>query len=216
MTYLELVNGVLTRMREDAIPTLAGEDDVVALLVADLVNDAKHTVELAHNWSALRTEWDITTAAGTSTYDLTDSKEMMFIEQVENSTGFVVREMQNKELSRRARSRPAENKPTYYAVSGANAVNGDKQVTFHPTPDAAYDFYVDGFKAQDRLELDNDRLMIPAQPVLYFAYALAVRERGEVGGQTAAEIFQMAAGYMSDAIARDAELTYLDDIWQVS
>jgi hypothetical protein len=51
---------------------------------------------------------------------------------------------------------------------------------------------------------------------MYLAYALAVRERGEVGGQTAGEIFQMAAGYLSDAIARDAELNYLDDIWQVS
>ncbi len=215
MTYLELVNGVLTRMREDSISTLAGEDDVVAILVADLVNDAKTTVEQAHNWSALRTEWSVTTAAGTSTYDLTDSYGIMFLEQIEDSVGLRVREMQNKELSRRARSRPAEGRPNFYAVSGANATTGDKQVTLHPTPDAAYDFFVNGFKAQPKLKMDNDRLMIPAQPVLYLAYALAARERGEVGGQTAGELFQMAAGYMSDAIARDSELTYLDDIWQV-
>jgi hypothetical protein len=215
MTYLELVNGVLTRLREDSISTLAGEDDVVAVLAADLVNDAKNTVETAHNWSALRTEWPVTTTAGTALYTLADSRDITFLESVTDSNGRDVREMQNKELRSRARARPAEAKPEWYAVSGAD-IAGDKQVTLHPTPNAAYDLYFDGHKKQPNLKLDNDILLVPAQPVMYLAYALAVRERGEVGGQTSAEIFGMAAGYLSDAIARDAELNYLDDIWQVS
>ena len=65
MTYLEIVNGVLSRMREDTITTLAGETDVVALIVKDFVNDAKRLVEDSHTWNSQRAEWAITTAAGT-------------------------------------------------------------------------------------------------------------------------------------------------------
>jgi hypothetical protein len=216
MTYLELVNGVLTRLREDPISTLAGEDDVVAVLVADLVNDAKSTVETSHNWSALRHEWPVTTVADTSVYTLEDSRDIMFLESATDANGQTVEEMRNKELRVRARSHPAAAKPTHYSVSGASSVTGDKEVTLHPTPNAAYDLYFDGHRAQARLSADNDRLLVPSQPVLYFALSLAARERGEVGGQTAAELFQMAGGFLADAIARDAELNYLDDIWQVS
>ena len=41
----------------------------------------------------------------------------------------------------------------------------------------------------------------------------AVLERGEVGGQTAAEIFQMANQFLMDAIALDSSLTDLDNVW---
>jgi hypothetical protein len=42
---------------------------------------------------------------------------------------------------------------------------------------------------------------------------MAARERGEVGGQTAAELFALANVYLSDAIAWDASLNDLDNIW---
>jgi hypothetical protein len=42
---------------------------------------------------------------------------------------------------------------------------------------------------------------------------MAARERGEVGGQTATELFSLAGVYLSDAIAHDAALNDLDNIW---
>ena len=70
-----------------------------------------------------------------------------------------------------------------------------------------------GYQRQADLSADSDILYVPAQPVLYMALALAARERGEVGGQTAAELFGVAASYLSEAIALDASRNNLENIW---
>ena len=56
-------------------------------------------------------------------------------------------------------------------------------------------------------------MLVPGKPVVYTALAMAARERGEVGGQTAAELFALAGTYLSDAIAWDSSLNDLDNIW---
>ena len=64
MTYLDLINGVLRRLREDTVTT-ANETDY-SQLVGEFVNDAKKQVELAHKWSALRTTVTLSTNVGTT------------------------------------------------------------------------------------------------------------------------------------------------------
>ncbi len=51
---------------------------------------------------------------------------------------------------------------------------------------------------------DADILSVPTNPVLQLAYAMALRERGETGGQSAVEQFSIASTALSDAIAFDA------------
>ena len=70
-----------------------------------------------------------------------------------------------------------------------------------------------GFKRQGELTEDGQHMLVPNKPVLYYALALAARERGEVGGQSSAELFSMANQFLSDAIAYDASNTELDNIW---
>ena len=53
MTYLNLVNGVLRRLREPEVTNVTSNS--YTKLVADLVNDAKEIVQNAWDWSALRT-----------------------------------------------------------------------------------------------------------------------------------------------------------------
>ena len=62
---------------------------------------------------------------------------------------------------------------------------------------------------------EADELLVPEQPVIYLALALASRERGEVGGQTSTDIFGMASNYLKDAIAHDAALNNLEYDWYV-
>ena len=212
MTYLELVNGVLSRMREDTITTLAGETDVVALIVKDFVNDAKRMVEDAHTWNSQRTEWTITTADGTADYPLTGSGNYAALEYIFKDTGEQLRERTLYTIKKKNAVAVQNGQPSEYAVNGVDA-NGDVRLTLHPTPDAAYSFTATGFQRSSDLVLDADVIDVPDKPVLYFALAYAARERGEVGGQTAAEIFAMANRYLSDAIAWDASLSTLDDIW---
>ena len=47
-------------------------------------------------------------------------------------------------------------------------------------------------------------ILVPDNPVIQLAYAMALRERGETGGQSAAEQFIVAQGALADAIAIDA------------
>ena len=66
MTYLNLVNNVLRRLREDTVTTVT--NNTYSTMVGDFVNDAKEIVESAWDWSALRTTsgspLTITTSSG--------------------------------------------------------------------------------------------------------------------------------------------------------
>ncbi len=53
MTYLNLVNNVLRRLREEEVTSVQGS--TYSKMVGDFVNDAKRMVEDAWDWSALRT-----------------------------------------------------------------------------------------------------------------------------------------------------------------
>jgi hypothetical protein len=212
MTYLELVNGVLTRMREDTVTTLAGESDPVVLIVADLVNDAKRTVEDSHTWNSLRYEWDFTTVPGQALYGLTDAGQYANIEYIFGSDGSELRQERLVDIKRKKSKGVSGNGTLYYAPNGKDA-NRDLQIELFPVPVAAVDFTVGGFKRQGDLTADDQNMLVPNKPVLYYALALAARERGEVGGQSSAELFQMANQFLSDAIAYDASNTELDNIW---
>ena len=71
MTYLDIVNNVLRRMREEEVTSVSSS--TYGKMVGDFVNDAKRMVEDAWDWSALRTTLTITTAADDYTYSLTGS-----------------------------------------------------------------------------------------------------------------------------------------------
>jgi len=57
---------------------------------------------------------------------------------------------------------------------------------------------------QAELSNDSDKLKVPSNPVVQMAFAMALRERGETGGQSAAEQFAIADSILADAIAFDA------------
>lgn len=216
MTYLELVNDVLIRMREDTIDSVGSNaqselNDPVAYMVKQFVNDAKRVVEDSHVWNALRAEWVVVTSQGTPTYSLIGSGGRAVLDAVYSAWGGAIREATLNKI-RKDSLRGGENTPMYYAIDGTDA-NGDARIRLSPTPKDTGNFHVYGFKYQDDLQHDTDVLKVPHKPVVYYALALAARERGEVGGQTSTDIFGLAKNYLSDAIALDAASNSLDDIW---
>lgn len=212
MTYLEIVNAVLVRLREDSVTSVDGNDDPVVDLVKAFVNDAKRTCESAHTWSALSDEWSFATADGTDTYTINGGEKLDVIDVVYRADGTELKPMQIAELRRRAlRDTGKRNTPQYYAVNGRTS--GDYSLRVWPTPNAVSQHYVYGYKRQDDLALDTDVLLIPAQPVVHMALALASRERGETGAQSMGEHMAVAKQYLMDAIAKDATNSDLDNIW---
>lgn len=203
MTYLELVNGVLRRLREDQVSAV--DQNPYSLLMGDLVNDAKRIVEDAWDWSALRTTLTISTTADIFNYVLVGSGNRIKIIDVINDTSnwFMTYKdthwMDNAFLNQT----PPKSSPTFYNFNGVDS-NGDTQIDLYPIPNAVYTIRVNCVQRNPDLSADTDNLLIPHMPVLHMALALAARERGETGGRSAGELLSFAQNYLSDAIALDA------------
>lgn len=204
MTYLNLVNNVLRRLREDAVSTVT--NDTYSTMVGDFVNDAKELVETAWDWSALRTTLTITTAADDYTYSLTGSGDKGKVFRIINDTSNLEMQYQTQSWfdNQFFIQNTASGAPEYFTYNGVDA-SGDTQIDVYPKPDGVYSLKVKIVNRNVPLSNDSDTLAIPSQPVIHMAVALLARERGETGGTSTPEYFAIADRYLSDAIALDAQ-----------
>ena len=69
MTYLNLMNNVLRRLREEEVTSVTAT--TYSKMVSDYINDAKKMVRKSNDWSALRETLTISTTASDNTYSLT-------------------------------------------------------------------------------------------------------------------------------------------------
>ena len=210
MTYLDLINNVLRRLREDTVTTVNETD--YSSLIGDLVNDAKKVVENSFDWTALRDSITVNTVSGTDTYSLTGSGDLAVIKDVMNTTSKRFMHLRSKEYFNNVtyNTTPQSGSPDYYTFVGTDS-NRDLEVQVYPKPEAVYALRFDVVKPQADLSSDSDSLSVPTNPVIQLAYAMALRERGETGGQSAAEQFAVASTSLSDAIAFDAN-RYLSEL----
>jgi hypothetical protein len=174
-------------------------------MVGDFINDAKKMVEEASDWSALRDTIVISTTASDNSYSLTGGSDNVKVMSVLNDTencfmGYQTKDWFNEQLYL---VDAAEGAPRYYTYNGLDS-SGDTEVLVGPTPDAVYSLRFDVVKRQADLSSNTDTLLVPAMPVVHLAVALLARERGETGGTSVAEYFQIADKFLSDAIAIDA------------
>ena len=203
MTYLNLMNNVLRRLREDEVTTVTA--NTYSKMVSDYINDAKKIVEESNDWSALRDTIVVSTTASDNSYSLTGADDNVKVMSVINDTqncfmGYQTKDWFNEQLYI---NEVVEGAPRYYTYSGLDS-SGDTQVLVSPTPDGVYSLRFDVIKRQADLTSDTDVLLVPAMPVVHLAVALLARERGETGGTSTAEYFAIADKFLSDAIAIDA------------
>jgi len=204
VTYLNLVNNVLRRLREDEVTSVSSS--TYSKMVGDFVNDAKKLVEAAWDWSALRTTLTVTTSDDVFNYVLTGSQNKIKILHPYNDTDNFELEYQTPIWfdQQYMYQSPAKGSPRYYTFNGVDS-NGDTQIDIYPKPDGAYTLRFNAVKRNDDMTADSDDLLIPSQPVIHMAIALLSRERGETGGTSTPEYFSIADKYLSDAIALDAQ-----------
>lgn len=210
MTFLEVVNDVLLRLRADTVTTLTNSEDYVKL-VMKAVNDAVTNVENAWDWTALRTEVPINVIAGTYTYTLTGLGATPRIIEVYNSEGRELGWVDDK-YARVQRLKVGEGTPRAYYINGVDS-NLDARLALYPTPGAADTITVYASPKSPRMSVDSDIVKVPVQPVLLFAHAYLARERGEDQGTSTAEFLGEAQRSLSDAIALDAGNYPQDNIW---
>ena len=212
MTYLDLVNHVLRRMREDEVTTV--KQSTYSKMVGDFVNDAKNLVEDAWDWSALRTTLPIETKPDIFGYALVGTKNKFKLLHAYNKTARMEMKYQTPIWfdKRYMLNPPASGAPTYFVPNGLSE-DGDTNVDVYPKPDAQYTLIFNGIKRTGTLVDDRDALIIPSAPVIHMAIALLSRERGETGGTSTAEYFGIADKHLSDAIALDAYKHPEETIW---
>ena len=214
MTYLELVNNTLRRLRENTVATVADTD--YSELIGIFVNDAIRYIESSWDWSVLRTTLSIDTVVGTNLYRLTDfgtRSEVLYVHNETSNTVVPQATLQRiRELSLGTNN--AQGTIQYYALEGVDA-NNDVQLRLHQTPNSVVTLSVYGVKRDTVLTTDNSTTNLPSSVIEQFAFAYALRERGETGGQSAGEQVALAQADLTNAVALDANLRPEEITWNV-
>ncbi len=210
MNYLQLVNKVLIRLRENEVTSV--QDTPYSKLIGEFVYVVKREVEDTWDWSALRTTIVATTVSGTYSYSLGGSGVRTKVIDVINDTSNYILSYQTttwfNQMFLAATSQEAA--PFYWNLNGLD-VNGDSVVDLYPIPDGVYNINFNVVKPQIDLEDDSDSILVPYQIVVEGALARAISERGDDGGYTEQE-----ARYnriLSDYIAIDAGNRPDETIW---
>ena len=200
MTYLQLINNVLIRLRETQVST--NSETAYSTLIGLFVNDAKRQIEDSFSWNVLGQTVNITTTAGTYIYSMTGAGQKFQVMDALNTTANVgLQNISFVQMNRFQNLVPAiSGVPEYYAFDGVDG-NGDTKVVIYPRPDNVYNLPFALTVPQATLSSDNTVVLVPDVLVVQNAYARALVERGEDGGLNSSEAYQLYRGMLADQIA---------------
>jgi len=222
MTFRELINEVLIRLREETIATDWSGNINDSTTVTDyqkvigaLVNDSKRSIEAYHDWLVLRETVDVTTVDGTKNYNLSSGQEIKIVDVINNTTGINLSQVSRQYMNSIKYPTDASGEPLYYAFNGADSSNNLK-VDLSPVPNSAQTLSFDIVKYQDELKTASTTIKIPSKPVVLGAWARAIAERGEDGGTQASIAAEETNQAVKQAIMLDSGNTQFESEWYVA
>ena len=199
MTFVDLVNDVLIRLRETTVQSVA--ETPYSTLIGRFVNDAKRQIEDAFSWNVLGRTVTITTTPGQYSYPLTGVGQKFSVMDVLNTTSLIT--MNNVSFVEMTRYQnlgaPVQGIPSYYAFDGSTGA--DANVLLYARPDGVYSIPFFLTVPQATLSADSTVVLVPDFLVVQNAYARALVERGEDAGLTSSEAYQLYRGMLADSIA---------------
>ena len=204
MTYLELVNDVLARLREQQVTTV--NLTTYSSLIGKFVNDAKRQVEDAYDWNALGQDINVTTSSGVYEYSLTGvgQKFRVTSDPINTTSNTVLEVISNADMRRKQNLQPfAYAIPTEYCFEGVDN-NGDAKVQLWGRPNGVFALKFFVCVPQATLTSDATSVLVPDVLVAQNAYARALVERGEDGGLNSSEAYALYKGMLADYIALEA------------
>jgi len=221
MTYKELINEVLVRLREETISSdwSGAINDSSTIndyqkVIGSLVNDAKRSIESYHDWLVLRETVNVSTVASTKNYNLSSGQEFKVLDVVNNSTGNQLAQVTRTYLNSIMYPTDPTGEPNYYGFNGSDTSNNLK-VDLSPIPTEAQTISFDIVKYQDTLTSATTVVKIPNQPIILGAYARAIAERGEDGGTQSSIAAQEAASSLAQAVMMDSGNAKYENDWYV-
>ena len=222
MTYRELINQVLIRLREDTVASdwsgAINDSSTVndyQKVIGSLINDAKRSIESYHDWLVLRETVNVSTVASTKNYNLSSGQEFKVLDVTNNSTGNTLSPVTQHYINSIKYPTDPTGEPSYYAFNGADSSNNLK-VDLSPIPTEAQTISFDIVKNQDELTSATTSIKIPSKPVILGAYARAIAERGEDGGTQSSIAAQEAASSLAQAVMLDSGNTQYENEWFVT
>jgi hypothetical protein len=203
MTYLQLINNVLIRLRETQVAS--NNETAYSSLIGLFVNDAKRQIEDAFSWNVLGQTVNITTDGSTYIYSMTGAGQKFQVMDALNTTSNVgLQNISFVEMNRFQNLVPTvTGVPEYYAFDGVDA-SGDTKVVIYPRPDGVYNLPFALTVPQAPLAADGTVVLVPDYLVVQNAYARALVERGEDGGLNSSEAYQLYMGMLADQIALES------------
>ena len=209
-TYLDLVNNVLTRLREPTVSSV--QDNSYSKLIGVYINDAKREVEDAYDWNSLTNTLSATTTDSVFNYVLTGSGTRFRVIDILNDTSdFQLKYAPTTWMDRQfLLVQSGKGVPAYYNFNGVDN-SGDTQVDLYPIPDGAYTLRFNLIIPQADLSADNDRIYVAGHLVSMLTYAKAIAERGEDSGVLSSEAYQMYRLALADAVAIERN-RYLEEV----
>jgi len=211
MTFLELVNSVLVRLREERVSTVY--ENEYSTLISNLVNVAKSDVENSYNWEALRKTVTLITAPGTFHYELLNTTTNIRTLDVYNYTNKNWLNMRTTEWMDRAFAVAdvTTGSPSVYSWNGVSST-GNMEVDLYPIPNTIQTLRFNMTSPQPPLKIDADPLFVPAMLVVENAVARAIEERGEDGGSSNQQ--QRYQNMLADFISMEASRKPMETVWR--
>ncbi len=181
MTYLEIINQVLLRLREDEVTS--STETTYSKLVGLYVNQAKREVEDSWEWVALKNTVQATTVSGDYRYSLDGIKERFRITSVFNdTTNNEIFPAESGWMTRQFNTAPVVGEPNNYDIAGVDESTGDYQIDLYPIPNDVWTINISMHKRQAELALASTETAVPSYPIMLRALYSALVERGEDGG----------------------------------
>jgi hypothetical protein len=211
MTYLEIVNSVLVRLREQEVSTI--NENSYSNLISKLVNVVKREIDTSYNWSGYRTTFTLTTADDVFNYVLTGfgtTSKVLHVYNDTDDTTMRLKEGQWFDRAFRMSGTAQKGSPQYYNFNGVDS-NGDLGVDVYPIPDKVYELRFNVVQDQTDLSTDSEVVTFNSPIIIEGVLSRAISERGEDGGSQDQE--HRYRNLLSDAISREVDLRLNESTW---
>lgn len=223
MAYLDTINNVLDRLREDRVAV--NDENEYSRLIGRFVNQAKSDVENDWDWNSLKQSMFITTAAGVQSYEMIGMVVGSRIMKDKNNGNrpciYNLTTRQNTFqkapkgfISRLSNVDNVQNaEPVFYDVIGLSAA-GYYLFDFWPIPDAIYSIRMDSIVPQSDLVNDTDVILVPNILVELRATYLAKVERGEDAGELTRQAEKIYMDKLNELVGYEMGMDSHDEVWE--
>lgn len=209
MTFAQLINKVLTKLREDTIASSVPPG--YPTLVAQIVNEAKEDIENVGPWYGLRTTVDIVTTPGVDQLSLAAYNDRSYLLMDNNEPQAYITTtnywrrltlISQSEMNAMRIFSPSTPNNTPQWISFDYPSTGIVATLF-PAPNSAYNVRLVLVVPQSDLVNATDALLIPGLPVWREAVVRCMEERGEEFAGPLDGERQRAARALNDAMLTD-------------